>query len=73
MGTKNVNENGPNPFLLFLFNSTGTRFVQIHLEKSTRAFRNKIINGCGARNYLHQRYKLQKDFTRGTTITSFSQ
>ena len=68
MEMKNVTENGPNPFFLFLFNLMGTRFVQVHLEKSTRAFRNKITNGCGAQNCLHQQYKLQTDFTRGTML-----
>ena len=33
MGTKNLYENGPNPFFFF-FNLMGTRMVQIHIAKS---------------------------------------
>ena len=57
MGTKNLNENGPNPLLLLLLNLIRTRFVQIRLKKSARAFRNKIANGFGRQICLHQRYK----------------
>ena len=35
MGTKNLNENGPNPFSVFVFfNPMGTRMVQIRIAKS---------------------------------------
>ena len=34
MGTKNLYENGPNPFFGFFFNLMGTRMVQIDIEKS---------------------------------------
>ena len=35
MGTKNLYENGPNPFFFrFFFNLMGTRMVQIRIAKS---------------------------------------
>ena len=34
MGTKNLYENGPDPFFLFFFDLMGTRMVQIRIAKS---------------------------------------
>ena len=34
MHTKNLYENGPNPFFSFFFNLMGTRMVQIRIAKS---------------------------------------
>ena len=35
MGTKNLHENGPNPFFVFcVFNIMGTKMVQIRIAKS---------------------------------------
>ena len=34
MGTKNLYENGPNPFFSGIFNLMGTRMVQIRIVKS---------------------------------------
>ena len=38
--------------------------VQIRIAKSVLAFRNKITNGFGAQNRLHQRYKTANGFRR---------
>ena len=63
MGTKNLYENGPNPFLFVFFNLMGTgRMVQIRIAKSVCAFRNKTTNGFGAQIRLHQRYKTTNGF-----------
>ena len=57
MATKNENENGPNSFFSFiLFYFIGTRFVHFCIEKSARAFRNKITTRFGTQIRLHQRY-----------------
>ena len=45
MGTKNLYENGANPFFFGFLNLMGTRMIQIRIGKSVRAFRNKITNG----------------------------
>ena len=34
METKNLYENGPDPFFLFFFDRMGTRMVQIRIAKS---------------------------------------
>ena len=34
MGTKNLYENGPNPFFFVFFDLMGTRMVQIRIAKS---------------------------------------
>ena len=34
MGTKNLYENGPDPFFLFFFDLMGTRMVQVRIAKS---------------------------------------
>ena len=63
MGTKNENENDPNSFFSsFFFILMGTRLVQIRVEKSASAFRNKITNGFGHQIRLHQRYKSANGF-----------
>ena len=62
MRTKNLHENGPNPFFFASFNLMGTRMIQIRIAKSVGAFRNKTTNGFGAQIRLHQRYKTANGF-----------
>ena len=62
MGTKNLYENGPNPFFSGFFILMGTRMVQIRIAKDVGAFRNKTINGFGAQIRLYQRYKTATRF-----------
>ena len=57
MHTKNLYENGPNPFFSGFFNLMGTRMVQIRMAKSV----------CSSDT------NLQTDFARGATITTFGQ
>ena len=72
MGTKNENENDPDPFfLMFLFFSIFGN--KIRAEKYVRAFRNKITNRFGAQIRLHQRFKTAEDFARGATVSTFNQ
>ena len=54
MHTKNLYENGPNPFFSGFFDLMGTRTVQIRMAKSVLAFRNKTTNGFGAQIRLLQ-------------------
>ena len=74
MGTKNLYENGPNPFLSDFFNLMGTRMVQIRIiAKSVWAFCNKTANGFGAQIRLHQRYKTANGFRKRCNIITFGQ
>ena len=69
MHTKNLYENGLNPFFSGFFNLMGTRMVQIRMAKSVGAFRNRTTNGFGGSSDTN----LQTDFARGATITTFGQ
>ena len=62
MHTKNLYENGPNPFFSGFFNLMGTRMVQIRMAKSVWAFRNRTTNGIGAQIRLLQWYESANGF-----------
>ena len=62
MHTKNLYENGPNPFFSGFFDLMGTRMVQIRMAKSVWAFRNKTTNGFGAQIRLLQWYESANGF-----------
>ena len=52
MGTKNLYENGPNPFFFVFFNLLGTRMVQIRIAKSVSfRFFQSYGNGNGPYSY----------------------
>ena len=62
MRTKNLHENGPNPFFSGFFNLMGTRMVQIRMAKSVWAFRKRTTNGFGAQIRLLQWYESANGF-----------
>ena len=62
MHTKNLYENGPNPFFSGFFNLMDTRMVQIRMAKSVWAFRNRTTNGFGAQIRLLQWYESANGF-----------
>ena len=62
MHTKNLYENGPNPFFSGFFDIMGTRMVQIRMAKSVWAFRNKTTNGFGDQIRLLQWYESANGF-----------
>ena len=69
MHTKNLYENGPNPFFSGFFNLMGTRMVQIRMPNPFELFvtgqQTDLVPVCSSDT------NLQTDFARGATITTF--
>ena len=70
MGTKNLYENGPNPLFSGFFNLVGTRMVQI---SPFGRFVTRLQTDLMPRFVCTGDTKLQTDFARGVTITTFGQ
>ena len=75
MGTKNLYENGPDPFFVFLFFSIlwEREWSRLVYPNPFERFVTRLQTDLVPRFVCTSDTKLQTDFARGATITTFGQ